>query len=150
MSLLNEWLNKQTINKFKTVCVCVYSVQKVSSHVIWKTETFTEGDTRYKKHCTQDNDTSVPFLKVGTLGVSHSSPNHHQLPHCIFLNLIEIFSLSKVILVLEKARSHRVPNLACKWAESPGWLMFCQKTVHETWCMSGHVVVMKLPITSCP
>ena len=35
------------------------SAQKVSSHIIWK--------KRYKKHCTQDNDSSVPF-KVGTLG----------------------------------------------------------------------------------
>ena len=43
------------------------SVQKVSSHVIGKVETFVEEDTRYKKHCTQDNDTSVPF-KAGTLG----------------------------------------------------------------------------------
>ena len=28
------------------------SVQKVSSHVIWKIETFIEEDTRFKKHCT--------------------------------------------------------------------------------------------------
>ena len=41
------------------------SVRKVSSHVLWKIETFTE-DTRHKKHCTEDNDVSVPF-KVGTL-----------------------------------------------------------------------------------
>ena len=27
-------------------------VQKVSSHVLWKTETFIEEDTRYKRHCT--------------------------------------------------------------------------------------------------
>ena len=26
--------------------------------------------------------------------------------------------------------------------------MFCQKTLHETWCVSGCVVTMKLPITS--
>ena len=26
-------------------------------------------------------------------------------------------------------------------------LMFCQKSLHETWCRSGHIVVMKLPIT---
>ena len=43
------------------------SVQKVSSHALWKRETFIEEDTRYKKHCTQDNDASVPF-KVDTLG----------------------------------------------------------------------------------
>ena len=43
------------------------SVQKVSSHIVWKIETFIEEDTRYTKHCAQDNDVSVPF-KVGTLG----------------------------------------------------------------------------------
>ena len=56
-------------------CVCFYvleraamrSFQKVSSHVLWKIETFIEEDTRYKKHCTKDKDASVPF-KVGTLG----------------------------------------------------------------------------------
>ena len=46
------------------------SVQKVSSHVLWKIEPFLEVDTRYKKHCTQDNDALVPF-KAGTLG-SHT------------------------------------------------------------------------------
>ena len=36
-------------------------------------------------------------------------------------------------------------------AESPGWFdVFCWKTLHEMWCVSGHVVVMKLPVTSCP
>ena len=53
----------------------------------------------------------------------------------------EISSLSKVILVLGKARSHRAPNLGCRGTESPGW--FDQNTLYETWCM-------KLPITSCP
>ena len=37
----------------------------------------------------------------------------------------EISSLSKVILVLGKARSHRAPNLGCSRAESPG-----KKTQH--------------------
>ena len=48
------------------------SVQRVSSHALWKTETLTEEDTSYKKHCTQDNDASVPF-KVGAFGTSHNS-----------------------------------------------------------------------------
>ena len=48
------------------------TVQKVSTHVIRKIETFIEEDTRYKKHCTQDNDTSVPF-KVGTSGPTQFS-----------------------------------------------------------------------------
>ena len=47
-------------------------VQKVSSHVTWKIQALTEEDTRYKKHCTQDKDSWVPF-KVGTLG-PHTVP----------------------------------------------------------------------------
>ena len=49
-----------------------------------------EEDTRYKKQETLyiGNDASVPF-KVGTFGTSHSSPNHHQLPRHIFLNLTD-------------------------------------------------------------
>ena len=43
------------------------SVQKVSRHIIWKIESFTEQDARYKKHCIYHNDVSVPF-EVGTLG----------------------------------------------------------------------------------
>ena len=43
------------------------SFQKLSSYVIWKIDTLIEEDTRHKKHCTQDNDASVPF-KVDTLG----------------------------------------------------------------------------------
>ena len=50
------------------ILVHMRSVQKVSSHVIGKIETFIEEDTRYKKHCTWDSDTSVPF-KVGFLGL---------------------------------------------------------------------------------
>ena len=42
------------------------SLQKVSSHVLWKIETLIEENTKYKKHCTQDNDASVSF-NVGTL-----------------------------------------------------------------------------------
>ena len=84
------------------------SVQKVSGHVIRKIETFIEKDTRYKKHCTQDNDASVSF-NVGTLG------SHTVLPMAISFSVVfpeshqqsEIYSLSKVILVLGKARSHR-------------------------------------------
>ena len=37
-----------------------------------KIQTLIEEDTRYKKHCTQDNDISP--LQSGPLGTSHSSP----------------------------------------------------------------------------
>ena len=42
------------------ICTHTWSVQKVSSHVICKIETFTEEDIRYKNHYTKDNDASVP------------------------------------------------------------------------------------------
>ena len=77
---------------------------------------------RYKKHCTQDNDTSVPF-KVGTLGPHTVFPITISCP-LYFLEShggSEISLLSKVILVLGKARSCRALNLGCMGAESPGW-----------------------------
>ena len=43
----------------------------------------------------------------------------------------EISSLSKVILVLGKARSHRSPNLGCMGAESPGGFHVSPK--NSTW-----------------
>ena len=97
-------------------------VQKVSNHVMWKIETFLEEDTRYKKHYTKDNDTSVHF-KVGTLGPHTIS----QLPSAALSYFpeshrwSEISSFSQVTLVLGKARSCRTLNLGCRGAESPGW-----------------------------
>ena len=55
------------------------SVQKLSSHVLWKIETFIEEDIRHRKHCTQDNDTSVPF-EAGPLG-----------PHTVLLAFLPLF-----------------------------------------------------------
>ena len=124
------------------------SVQKVSIHVILKIETFIEEDKRYKKHCTEDNDASVPF-KVGTLRLHTVLPITISCPVVYFEShwKSESSSLSKVILVLGKA--------GCQiWAlvglNHLGGLMFHQKTLHQTWCMSRHIMVMKLPITSCP
>ena len=77
---------------------------------------------RYKEHGTQDNDASVPF-KVGTLDLTHFT----QLPSAALLyfpkshQMSEISFLLKVISVLGRARSCRVPNLGCREAESPGW-----------------------------
>ena len=77
---------------------------------------------RYKKRLTQDNDASVTF-KVGTLGLHtvlqlpSAAPWYFPKSH----QWSEISSLSKVILVWGEARSHRVPNLGCRGAESPGW-----------------------------
>ena len=75
-------------------------------------------------------------LQSRHLGTSHSSSNWRQWP-IVFSEShrrSEIFSLSKVILVRWKARSHRVPNLGCSRAESGlGDLMFGQKTAMPEW-----------------
>ena len=53
-----------------------------------------------------------------------------------------------MILVWGKARSHRAPNLGYGGLSHLGDLMFHQKPLHKTWCISGCIAVMKLPITS--
>ena len=74
-------------------------------------------------------------LQSRHFGTSHNSPNLHQLPHHIFLNFtdgeIKISSLSKVILVLGKARSLKDPNLGSWRAKSPGWFDVSPKTCDE-------------------
>ena len=95
-------------------------IQKVCSHILWKIETFIEEDTRYKKHCAQDNDISV-FFKVGTLGAHTVLPVAISYPAWYFpesYQWSEISSLSKVILVLGRAKSCRAPNLGCM----EGWV----------------------------
>ena len=126
------------------------SVQKVSSHVIWNIERFIEEDTRYNKYCPYDNDASVPF-KVVTLKPHQfsQSPSAAASYFPEFHWWSEISFLSKVILVLGKARSLMASNLGCRGAECLGNTMFHQKTLQKTWCMTGCVVMMKLPITSC-
>ena len=57
--------------------------------MLWKIETFIEGDTKYKKHCTKDNNTSVPF-KVGTLGP------HTILPIAISCTIVFSWISSRV------------------------------------------------------
>ena len=87
----------------------------------------------YKKHCTWDNDASVPF-KVGTLGphtvfpLAISCPSYFPESH----KPSEISPFSKVILVLEKPRSCMAPNLNSKGLSHLCDLMFHQKTLHET------------------
>ena len=85
-------------------------------------------------------------LQSRHLGTSRSSPNHHQLPCHIFLNLIDGLksSLSKVISVLEKARSHRAPNLRCSGAESHRWFGVLPKN-----CMRCEASVGTLSWWSC-
>ena len=91
-------------------------------------------------------------LQLRNLGTLQSSPSHHQLPLYIFLNftwLYEISSLSKVILVLGKARNHRAQNLGYRGVESPGWFDVLPKTAQDVrhepthWC--DETVIHRLP-----
>ena len=89
------------------------------------------------------------------LGASYSSPSRHQLPRHTFLSLFSGLksSLSKVILVLEKARSHSEHNLGCRGAESPGWFDVLPKNSsqnmnHERVCCHDEAANHQLPIAA--
>ena len=64
--------------------------------------------------------------------------------------LSEISSLSKVFLVLGKARSCKTSNLCCRGLSHLGDLMLYKKTAQDMMHEWGCIVVVKLPITSCP
>ena len=62
------------------------SVKKVSGHVIWKRDIYWR---RYKRQGTLHiGQWHLSPLQSRHLGTSHSSPNRHQPPRRIFLNLI--------------------------------------------------------------
>ena len=133
-------LNHIVISEKYKVC------PEVSSHMLQNTETFIEEDTRYKKHCTQEDDASVPFQSRHLTQVNltyvrfqpHTvlpaslplfktlqnplleSPSAAPLYFPEFHQWSEISSLSKLTLVLGITRSHKAPNLGCRGAESPG------------------------------
>ena len=65
----------------------------------------------------------------------------------------EISSLSKVILVLGKAKSHKAPNLGCRGAESPGGFDVSPKNsardvMHEWACCRDEAANHQLPIAA--
>ena len=86
----------------------------------------------------------LSLLQSSHLGTSPCSPNCHQLPCSIFLNLTDnLKSLpSKMILVLGKARSCRAPNLGCVYVVVGDcrvtWVFWCftKKLCMSTWFMS--------------
>ena len=76
---------------------------------------------------TIQNTPQNPLLGLPPANPSYFPESHWQS---------EISSLSKVILVLEKAINLRVPNLGCRRTESPGWFDVlpknsAQDTIHE-------------------
>ena len=107
------------------------------------------GDIYWRRYKTQETlyigKWCLSPLQSRHLGTSHSSPNCHQLPCNIFLNLTDCLKS----LVLGKARSLRAPNLGYRGLSHLGDLMFHKKTLHRMWCVSGHIAMIKLPITGC-
>ena len=92
-------------------------------------------------------------LQSKHLGTSYSSPNCHQLPSHIFLNLIDglkSLPFQRWLWFWEKLEVVGCQTWPVGELSNLGDLMFCQKTLHEIWYMSGCIVAMKLPITSCP
>ena len=95
----------------------------------------------------------LSLLQIRILDLN-SSPSCPQLPHCSFLNLISsvkslpfqrCFSFGK-----SQMSQGNKSGLQGRWVT---WVIWCfppKKTLHQTWCMSKRVFVIKLPITSCP
>ena len=108
-------------------------------------------------------------LQSRHLGTSHSSPSVSSTVQNSLQNPLlespsdapsyfpeshqcsEISSLSKVILVLGKAKRHRAPNLGCSGAESPGWFGVLPKSsawdvMHEPACCCDEAASHQLPM----
>ena len=114
-----------------------------------KKETFIEEDTRniVYRTMTPQSPSKYKTWDLTELSPLPSTalwwfPESHQRS--------EISSLSKVIWVLGKARSTEHHSWAVKGLSHLDDLMFCQKTLHKTWCMSRSIAVIKLRITNCP
>ena len=129
------------------------SVQKVSSHALWKNR-----DIYWRRYKIQETlyigQWYLSPLQCSHLGTLHSSPSLHHLPlvfSWISSTVWNIF-LFKVISVLGKARSFRVPNLGCWGVESPGRFDVSQKknpspNVRHEWAhYCGEAANHQLPI----
>ena len=143
---MNDW--KRWLSDFNYIYT--RSVQKVSSHVIWKKYRHLLKklqDTRNIIHGTMTSQSPSKEAPWDLTLFSQFTLSYFTESHW----WSEMSSLLKVILVWGKAKSLRAPNLGCRGAESPGWIDASPKTLHETRCMHERVCffVTKLPVTSC-
>ena len=127
------------------------SVQKVSGHVLLENRDIY---WRYKiQETLYIGKWGFSLLQSRHLEISHSSPNNHQLPHCIFLNLIDglkSLPFQRWFWFWEKPEVTGHQIWAVGWLSHLGDLMFCKKTLHKMWCISVLVVMMKLPVHQLP
>ena len=99
------------------------SVLKISSHVIWKVETFIEEDTRNLVHRTmtaQSPSKSAPWDFTQFSQSPSAAPMYFPESHW----WSKISYLSKGIWVLGKVRSRRVPSLGCT-GTCVAWVICC-------------------------
>ena len=104
---------------------------------IWKIETFIKEDTGYKKHCTQDNDVSVPF-KVGTLGPHTVLPVPISCPIVFSWISWAVWNLFpfKGHFSFGKSQKSQGTKSGCRGPESPEWFAISQKkfcTRRDAW-----------------
>ena len=152
-TMAGEWVTKSfykvgthTHTRIYTYMVCPESIQPCS---IKNRDIYCR---RCKKHCTYNNDTSVPF-KVGTSGPHTVLPNAISCPVIFSCISSMVWNLSpfKGDFSFGKSQQSQGAKFGRYGVLSHlGDLMFHQKTTrHDTW-VDRCVVVMKLPITSCP
>ena len=120
------------------------SVQKVSTYVIWKIETFTEEDTRNIVHRTmapQSPSKWAPWDLTQSSQSSSAAPLYFLESHW----QSEISSLSKVILVWGEARNGGALNLGC----SGGWVTWVIRCFTKKLCRGRDTWVGVLWWWSC-
>ena len=100
---------------------------------------------RYKKHCTQDNDASVPF-KVAPWDLTPLLPAISCLIVFSWISLMvwNLFLFKGDCSFGKKQKSQGAnPGLSGGWVT---WVTWCfTETLHEMWCMTKCVVMIKLP-----
>ena len=142
----------------------IRSVQKVSSHVIWKIEIFIDGDTRNIVHRTmmpQSPSKQAPWdLTRFSQSLFHCSKHSAKFfvgiaiscPFIFSWILLTVWNLFPIKGDCSFGKSQK--SKGAKPGLYGGWIIWVvwnfTKKLHETWYMSGRVVVMKLPVTSCP
>ena len=90
-------------------------------------------------------------LKSRQLGNSHSSPNCHQLPHCIFLNHTEGLKSLPFKGDFNFRKSPKKLTMHKIWAESPRWFDVLQKNsawdrIHDRVCCCDEAATHQFPI----
>ena len=99
------------------------SVQKVSRHVILKNR-----DIYWRRYKTQESlyigQWCLTTLQSRHTGTSNTSPNHHQLPYCVFVNFIyglKSLPFQRWFQFWEKPEVTGCQIWAAGRADSPGW-----------------------------